>query len=128
MAKSEGHAEVDSITIQFERDQDPDVSWLTDSGRWTNKKDEASDRKRLAEFENGDWHMVGVIAVAELNVDGTVQEIRSGGVWGVESDANKAHLASHAKEEYDDLVAQLRILGVKKIPAFKSARWVRNDY
>ncbi len=67
---------VDSITIFFEPDTDPDVSWLTDSGRWSNAKDEARDRKRLAAFEEGDWHMVGVIAVAELDVDGTTCGLR----------------------------------------------------
>lgn len=44
------------------------------------------DWRRAEDYGNG-WSYVGVIAKAEIVVNGVCQIIRSGGLWGIESDS-----------------------------------------
>ena len=70
------------------------------------------DYQRLEALQRGDWHFIGVIAKAEIVSGGGIcQTIRSGGLWGVESDSGKEYLAEVAKEELDTLRAELAGLG-----------------
>ncbi len=46
------------------------------------------DYQRMEAYNRGDWHMVGIRAVAEVvTASGTIQTLRSGGLWGIESDS-----------------------------------------
>ena len=47
----------------------------------------------MERLNRGDWGYIGVRADAEIIVDGVSQDITSGGLWGVESDSDRAYLA-----------------------------------
>lgn len=68
------------------------------------------DCRRLTRFAD-DWHSVGVIAKAEINVAGVVQTIHSRGLWGVESDMGAEYFHTLGGEQLADLREQLVHLG-----------------
>jgi hypothetical protein len=71
------------------------------------------DYARMEGLVRGDWSYIGVIAKADIEVNGVRQTIRSGGLWGVESDAGD-YLAEVAKEqlgELRDILASLEGFG-----------------
>jgi hypothetical protein len=85
-----------------------------------------ADYQRLEAFNAGSWHMVGIYAKATIatpNGDGTatLQTLRSGGLWGIESDSDPAYLRSVAEEEVADFRVQLRALGIRMPPAMVAA-------
>jgi hypothetical protein len=57
------------------------------------------------------WHMVGIWAEAEIVVEGVIQEIRSGGLWGIESDSDSSYFEEVAKEELHALGEVLKAMG-----------------
>jgi hypothetical protein len=65
----------------------------------------------MERLQRGDWAYIGVRADAEIIVDGVTQDISSGGLWGVESDSDRAYLAEIDGEQLSELRAQLRALG-----------------
>ena len=69
------------------------------------------DYERMERLQRGDWAYVGVRADAEIVVDGVAQEITSGGLWGIESDSDRAYLAEIDGEQLTELRLQLRALG-----------------
>jgi hypothetical protein len=72
------------------------------------------DYKRMEGLNRGDWNFVGIIAKAEIITEsGTMQTIRSGGLWGIESDAG-AYLDEVATEELAGLRKELTALGFGK--------------
>jgi hypothetical protein len=72
------------------------------------------DFKRMEGLNNGDWNFIGIIAKAEIITEsGTIQTIRSGGLWGIESDAG-TYLDEVAQEELENLRAELTALGFGK--------------
>lgn len=69
------------------------------------------DYKRAEEYNRGYWCYLGIYAIAEVIVEGdVVQDIRSGGLWGVESDCDE-HVEEVQKDELADLRTQLKALG-----------------
>jgi hypothetical protein len=102
------------ITAGIVADQDPDTSYLD--------QEEFEDRK--AQYERGDFSFVGVRVEAEVEINGVIQKISSGGLWGIESDSDKKHLREVAKEEYDQLVGILKSMGIKSVPSFKSVKLI----
>ena len=71
--------------------------------------------QRCEAYNRGDWHMIGIIAKAEIVTLGDIcQTIRSGGLWGVESDSGQAYLDEVAQEELAQLRAELGSLGLGK--------------
>ena len=101
------------IEISILPDENPDPSYLDQEG--------FEDRKKA--FARGDFNYIGVQAVAEVDINGSIQHIKSMGVWGVESDSGDAYLRNEVgKEEFNDLKGTLKDMGIKSIPAFKSVR------
>jgi hypothetical protein len=92
---------VQEIRVRVMHDEDPDTSYLD--------QDEFEDRR--SEYENGDFTFVGVRAEAEVVIEGVVQTITSGGMWGVESDS-KEYIEEVAVEEYAALREILTSIGV----------------
>lgn len=90
-------------------DEDPETSFLD--------QDDFADRREA--FQRGDFSFVGIRAEAEIIVDGILQTIVSGGLYGVESDAGDAYIKEIACEEYTDLRRILKTLGVptSELPA-----------
>jgi hypothetical protein len=69
------------------------------------------DYERMESLHRGDWVYIGLRAEAQVVVDGMVQEITSGGLWGIESDSGREYLAEVETEELASLRQQLRALG-----------------
>ncbi len=67
---------------------------------------------RLHRLERNDWCFLGIIAKAEIiSPAGIIQTVRSGGLWGVESDSDKSYLNDVEKEELHSLRAELETMG-----------------
>lgn len=70
-----------------------------------------ADFKRM-ESLGDDWHFVGIRAVAEIvSANHVCHSIKSGGLWGIESDADKSYLNEVALVEIEQLRAELRDFG-----------------
>lgn len=73
------------------------------------------DYERMERLQHGDWCYIGIQAEAEVLIPSgshsIIQEITSGGLWGVESDSDKDYLAEIETEELSELREQLRALG-----------------
>jgi len=110
---------VEQIRLVMEHDPDPDPSGLEREA----EEGDAYAKKRLAAYEEGDWQYVGIFAEAEIIVKGTVQTIRTPGLWNTESDSGRTYLDEIGREEYADLKDILRSLGAKEIPALSTAKW-----
>jgi hypothetical protein len=81
-----------------------------------NPESPEQDYARMESYNRGSWCMIGIWAEAEVQThnDGVVQRIRSGGLWGVESDSDAAYLASVANDELAALGSELEALGFTK--------------
>jgi len=72
------------------------------------------DFKRMTGLNNQSWYYVGIVAKAEIKTTtGTIQTIRSGGLWGIESDAGD-YLEQVAQEQLTELRAELTALNFGK--------------
>lgn len=72
------------------------------------------DFARMESLNNGDWNFIGIIAKAEIVTEsGIMQTIRSGGLWGIESDSGD-YLDEVGKEELVNLRSELMALGFGK--------------
>lgn len=74
------------------------------------------DYERMESLNAGNWCFIGIRATAEIAVptapsNATLQEISSGGLWGIESDSDYEYLKSIEREELADLRGQLKALG-----------------
>jgi hypothetical protein len=76
------------------------------------------DYERMERLQHGDWCYIGIRAEAEILVPSgsasVVQEITSGGLWGVESDSDREYLAEIEAEELSSLREQLQAVGFSK--------------
>jgi hypothetical protein len=67
---------------------------------------------RLERLGQGDWHFIGIIATAEIvSAHGVTQTIRSGGLWGIESDSDKNYLWTEEQTQLRELKQELQALG-----------------
>jgi hypothetical protein len=58
---------------------------------------------------------VGVVAHATVQLRGYLtQQVRSGGLWGIESDSDGSYLAEVAKDELAELRKELHAMGFSK--------------
>lgn len=73
-----------------------------------------ADFERMEAYNNDGWGMVGVYAQAEIVVAGTIQEVHSGGLYGIESDSDESYFAEIEKEELSALVTILEELGFER--------------
>lgn len=87
------------------------------------------DYERMESLNTGNWCYIGVRADASVifgapnpkehataprnlpNFCFTPQTITSGGLWGIESDSDKAHIAETEQEQLSELKDQLKALG-----------------
>jgi hypothetical protein len=77
-----------------------------------NPESPKQDWQRMERLNNGDWCFIGVIAKAVvISPNGLTQTLRSGGLWGIESDSDNAYFASVEKEQLDELRAELESFG-----------------
>lgn len=87
------------------------------------------DYERMSAYNRNEWGYVGVKASAEVQLGGSlVQTIRSGGLWGIESDSGE-YFAEVEGEQLDELKAQLHAIGFSKRAVTAAMRNVqRKDY
>ena len=106
--------EIESILCQQTFDDDEDISYLQQYDINSKNPDERQnakqDKKRLEAYYNNEWHFVGVQAVAEIRINGLLQTISSGGLWGIESDSSDEYfdeIFEEEKEQLKDVLLQL---------------------
>lgn len=73
----------------------------------------AQDYARMEAYSNGEWCMIGIIAKAEVQTarNSTIQTIRSGGLWGIESDSDDDYFKEVADEQLSELRMELEAIG-----------------
>jgi hypothetical protein len=88
------------------------------------------DYARMESLNNGNFCFIGIRAEAEYSLIESdrcgllIQEVSSGGLWGIESDSEPAYLAEIEQEELSELKKQLRAIGFSSraiATAFKNA-------
>jgi len=72
------------------------------------------DYERMKALSNNQWGFIGISAEAQLRINGVLQTIASGGLWGVESDSDQSYLMDVEQEELNQLKSQLHTLGFSK--------------
>jgi hypothetical protein len=110
---------VENLRIVHEHDEEasePELSGDPDYRR--------EDEERIEAWRRDEWWYLGVYVEIDLVVSGTLQTVRSPGLWGVESDSDDAYFRSVASDEYDELLGILGQLGVSKnrVPPLADAR------
>ena|GEM_PF-2245781 len=100
-------AKLEEIRVVVEHDPDPDVSYL----------EQEDFEERLAAFQAGEFSFVGVHAEADVVIEGVVQTLTSGGLWGIESnsvenESGEEYLREIVVQEYEELRKILKTVGV----------------
>lgn len=103
-----------AVRIIYKRDTDADTSYL--------EQDEFQERFR--QYREGQFDFIGIRADAEIGIPQNpaknaktdsgvyiVQNIRSSGLWGIESDSGREHIESVEKEQLGELKTELTALG-----------------
>lgn len=72
--------------------------------------------ERIMQYERGNWSMYGIKAEAKIATDAgyeswLLNEITSGGLWGLESDMDDASFKQVEDEQLDELKDVLRQIG-----------------
>jgi len=139
---------INRIVIKHSIDTGPDLSWL---GEFSNEKGEfpiehdlsdsrtynyfnadnvenmkqaKQNYKRMIDYNNNHWWMIGIKAEAEI-ATGTkgwqlLNTIKSGGLWGIETDCDDSHIKEIENEQLDELKDVLRKLGFSKLQIEKA--------
>lgn len=86
-------------------------------------EDEGASDGRRAAFERGEWHYVGVRALARCLIVnhgvGTILTLESPGLWGIESDSGEEYFAEVYEEQKAELLAMLEAM---KSPIVEAAQ------
>ncbi len=110
--------ELISIDREIIHDHDPDYSYLEQDYKDCTEKDailyKAQDKKRFDALMNGQWSFIGMRAEAKIRINGILQTISSGGLWGIEDDSGEEYLQEIYEEEKEELKTMLLELGFKK--------------
>lgn len=77
-------------------------------------KNAQRDYRRMRAFLREAFGYIGIRASAEIVIESTCQTIRSGGLWGIESDSNKGYLSSIEQEQLSELRGILHELGFSR--------------
>ena len=115
-AKRKPPAELREIRVVILEDPDPDPSFLDQEG--------FEDRREA--YQRGDFYFVGIRAEAQVVIEGTIQTLQSGGLWGIESDSDQSFFNEVANEEWDQLRSVLKTVGVptKELPLKADPEWI----
>lgn len=81
-----------------------------------NRSNALADYKRMKQAEDSQFEMLGIIAKAEIQMtsDSAIQTIRSGGLWGVESDSGADYIKEVQDDQLKELASELLSLGFTK--------------
>ena len=64
-----------------------------------------SDYERMEAYNDGQFCFIGIDAIArvQLSKHGVIQTLRSGGLWGIESDSDSSHIKETETEQLNEL-------------------------
>lgn len=115
-ARRRASVRLETVRIVVDQDTDPDPSYLD--------QEEFEDRRR--EYERGDFGFVFVRAEADVVIGDLVQTLRSGGLYGIESDSDESYISEVAAEEWSSLRDVLKAVGVptSELPVEVDPTWV----
>lgn len=85
------------------------------------------DWERMEALERGGWEYIGIAARAQIVLAGVVQVVRSGGLWGIESNGAAEYIAEVERNELAalrDVLAECGFSARAISAAFKAARAV----
>jgi len=68
--------------------------------------------ERMRAYGNS-WETIGIYATAEVYISGVRQTLRSGGLWGIESDSGEEYLKSVEAEQIAELKTILSELHIE---------------
>jgi len=111
-----------AIQAQELNDPDGDPSYIFDDAD-RNPQDRFT-QARASGYVNGDWHFVGIRAMATLEVDSgsdpahnvnwkTEQHVYSSGLWGIESDSEGSYFDEVGREQVAELREIVQAMGVE---------------
>jgi hypothetical protein len=109
---------VDSVKIEWLNDSDPDLSWLDQSDSEMGEGFEKQSEIRKESYGRM-WEMLGCVAKAEVSydMDGNghrrIEWLSSGGLWGIESDSDKAYLREIELGQLEELACHLNRFGIE---------------
>jgi len=90
------------IVVEHSPDDDPDTSYLYQDG--------FEDRRQ--QWLDGQFHFIGIYSKAIVQLsDSLMQTIKSGGLWGIESDSSRDYLKEIEREEINQLTKELEAIG-----------------
>lgn len=117
-------AYIERVYVEVVPDEDPDLSHLTQDYKEISDTAEREryiyqDKLRWDAYRKDEWSMAGVRLVAEITIDrenyiDRPLELRSAGVWGIESDSGRDYFVETALAQGDDLRSQLEALRFSK--------------
>lgn len=109
--------ELRAIRVIFAHDPDPDASYL--------EQDEFEDR--LEAYKRGDFSFLSAHAEAEVIVEEISQTLRSGGLYGIESDSEDEYIDEIAAQEWGALRGVLKTVGVPtdQLPLDVQREWIK---
>lgn len=98
---------IEKIVVKRVIDDNPDLSYL--------ETKDYRDKKRLENYGNT-WVAIGIFAEAEVSYkEGDhkrLEWLKSGGLWGIESDSDESYLKTIETEQIQDLLHHLKRFGV----------------
>jgi hypothetical protein len=77
--------------------------------------------KRMESINAGKICMLGIRAEAEITIQGIIQTIRSGGLWGIESDSDQQYFDQVHSEQLTELAEILQDMGFKRDEILKAS-------
>lgn len=98
---------------------DPNASWIPAGTKdkkayWLKamRHNAEQDYARMLQLEQGEFSFIGIRAEAKVQLvpQGVIQDITSGGIWGVESDSGD-YLGELEKEQLSELRSELHAAG-----------------
>ena len=109
-------AELRSVRIIVAPDEHPDASYL----------DQDDFEERREAYERSEFTLVGVRAEAEVIVCGVAQTLRSGGLYGIESDSEEEYFDEIFVQEWATLRDVLKTVGVPTsgLPLEVERKWI----
>lgn len=85
----------------------------------TIKKYCKKDYERMESLNNGNWYFMGIWAECTYTINGVIQKLSSGGLWGIDSDAGDGYIKEIEGEQYAELVEIVKSLGLEGLPSFE---------
>jgi hypothetical protein len=112
--------EITKVRVVWEYDPDATPDDIDPATRPLRGREARDADARWRAWRDDEWYYEGCYAVAELRTpSGTFQEIRTAGLWGIESDSGEGYRREVESEQMEELSAELAAFGITA-----SAEWL----